>query len=593
MTPKWLTWSRDDAEGYARGVGLDAEVFGAVVASAQGGDRAAKIRLSAELLAPIEPSTTAQAEGGGDPAPGPRALEALIEPLRTEITREPQTALSIVPELAALADRVLEAGITPVELRAVREAATELLRDAGVRGAHDLVREALRPAPSPKRDDKVQQGRALDLEDPEPWPESVDGAELLDEVAATFARYLVLPVDGEAVLALWVVHSYALAAAEHTPYLALVSPTKRCGKSTALTLARTLARRPLGADNVSPASIYRVIELHAPTLLIDELDRVAPDSDIWSILNSGHARGGCVLRVVGDVHEPRAFGTFGPKLIAYIRPARSPVPPTVEDRSIRIVLLRQRRSERRARLRSRELEQLAAPIRQRLMRWSSDHIEDLAAARPIVPQELDHRAADGWEPLLAIADAVGGRWPDLARRLAIAYSADRQEDEREAVGVLLLVDLGERIREGTLTPDQHGYAGVEMTRLLHGLADRPWARWGRRDPRPLTEHALARLLRPHGVRSRSYSGRVRRYPPDDLHDAIERVDTPPMTLPTKRHSVIGPNSAPVSDSAVRAGRYDASEASSGGDDGSVRGREPGEDDGDSTPTGWPLDEVDL
>ena len=575
MTSAWLGWSRSEAKAYARDVGLDVETFATVVASAQAGDRAAKIRLSG-MLTPVEPSP--QAEG----AAGPRALEALIEPFRTEIKREKQTALSIVPELAALAGRVLEAGITSVELRAVREAAAELLREAGIRGALDLVREALRPAPSPKREDKVQQGRALDLEDPARWPECVDGADLLDEIAATYARYLVLPEGGESVMSLWTVHTYALAAAEHTPYVALVSPTKRCGKSTALALARTLTRRPLAADNISPAAIYRVIEAHAPTLLIDELDRVSPDSDIWSILNSGHTRGGCVLRVAGDDHEPRAFGTFGPKLISYIRPARSPVPATLEDRSIRIVLLRQRRSERRARLRSRELEQLAAPIRQRLMRWSSDHIEDLAAARPIVPQELDHRAADGWEPLLGIGDAAGGRWPELARRLAIAYSVDRATDERELPGVLLLVDLGELIREGTLTPDGHGYAAAAMTLLLHALPDRPWARWGRRDPRPLTEHALGRLLRPHGVRSRSYSGRVRRYPPDDLHDAIERVDTPPMTLPTKRHSVIGPNSAPVSDSAVRAGRYDASEASSGGDDGCVR--EPGED---------ALDEVDL
>ena len=543
MPSAWLGWSRSEAKAYAASVGLDVETFAAAVAKAQGGDHDAKILMS-ELLTPVQPS--AQAEG----AAGPRALEALIEPLRAEIKREKQTPLAIVPELTAFADRVTAAGLDEVERRAVREAATELLREAGVRAAHDLVREALRPAPSPKRDGKVQ-GRALDLADPIPWAEAVAGAELLDEIAATYARYLVLPEGGESVMSLWTAHTYALDAAEHTPYLALVSPTKRCGKSTALTLARTLARRPLGADNVSPAAVYRVIEAHAPTLLIDELDRVSPDSDIWSILNSGHSRGGCVLRVAGDDHEPRAFGTFAPKLISYIRPARSPVPPTLEDRSIRIVLLRQRRSERRARLRSRELEKIAAPIRQRLMRWAVDHIEDLAAARPIVPQELDDRAADAWEPLLAIADAAGGRWPDLARRLAISYSSDRAEDEREAPGVLLLVDLGELIRTEMLSPDSHGYAAAEIARLLRELPDRPWSRWGRRDPRPITEHALARLLRPHGVRSRSYSGRVRRYPPDDLHAAIERVDTPPMTLPTKRHSVIGPNSAPVSDSAAR------------------------------------------
>ena len=487
---------------------------------------------------------------------------------------------------------MLDAGITPVERRAIREAATDLLREAGIRGAHDMVREALRPAPSLKREDNNVQGRALDLADPEPWPESVDGAELLDVIAATYARYLVLPTGGEAVMALWTIHTYAVHATEHTPYLALVSPTKRCGKTTALVIARTLARRPLAADNVSPAAIYRVIEAHAPTLLIDELDRVSPESDVWSLLNSGHSRAGCVLRTVGDDHETRAFGTYGAKLISYIRPARSPVPDTVEDRSIRITMLRQRRTERRERLRSRELENLAQPIRQRLMRWAEDHSDDLAQATPTVPQALDDRAADGWEPLLAIADAAGDRWPERARRLAVSYSSERAEDEREAPGVLLLVDLGELIKAGTLLPDQHGYAATEMTRVLHALPDRPWARWGRRDPRPLTETALGRLLRPHGVKSRS-SGQARRYPPDDLHAAIERVDTPPLTGLQTRQPVSAPNSAPVSDSTVRAGRVDGLDPSVGGTDGCVRDRVPGEDDDDPSGRRPPTDDVSL
>ena len=132
-------------------------------------------------------------------------------------------------------------------------------------------------------------------------------------------------------------------------------------------------------------------------------------------------------------------------------------------------MLRQRRTERRERLRSRELENLAQPIRQRLMRWAEDHSDDLAQATPTVPQALDDRAADGWEPLLAIADAAGDRWPERARRLAVSYSSERAEDEREAPGVLLLVDLGELIKAGTLLPDQHGYAATEMTRVLHAL----------------------------------------------------------------------------------------------------------------------------
>jgi hypothetical protein len=47
------------------------------------------------------------------------------------------------------------------------------------------------------------QGKALELTDPEPWPEPVDGAELLNNIAAVFRRFIVLPLHAEIVQALW------------------------------------------------------------------------------------------------------------------------------------------------------------------------------------------------------------------------------------------------------------------------------------------------------------------------------------------------------------------------------------------------------
>ncbi len=41
------------------------------------------------------------------------------------------------------------------------------------------------------------------LADPEPWPEPVNGAALLDAIAAAFERYVVLPDGGAETLAMW------------------------------------------------------------------------------------------------------------------------------------------------------------------------------------------------------------------------------------------------------------------------------------------------------------------------------------------------------------------------------------------------------
>ena len=576
MTSAWLGWSRSEAKAYARDVGLDVETFATVVASAQAGDRAAKIRLSGML------TQSPQAEG----AAGPRALEALIEPFRTEIKREKQTALSIVPELAGLAGRVLEAGITSVERRAVREAATELLREAGIRGAHGLVGEALRAGERVSAaHEGVQggvQGRALDIEDPEPWPEGVDGATLLDDLAGLVRRYVIVPAGAADLIALWVAHTYAMDAWEHTGYLAIISATKRCGKTTLLRIIEALVYRALRADHVTAATLFRMVERVSPTLVVDELDRVARDSDVWVVLNTGHMRGGAVPRCTGDDHEPRLFATFCPKVLAYVRGSKTDVPDTTEDRCIRITLLRRGRDEKCEQLRSRALDVMAQPLRRQLVRWAADHAEQLAAARPRVPEALDDRAADAWEPLFVVASVVGGRWSAVADGLAVTYSIERTLEEQDTPGLALLADLRELLDTGDLVPDEHGLAGEEMVRRLRELDGRPWRTWGRSGD-GLTEAGLAYHLRPwarsgqRGPRGR----RVRRYDPATIRDAADRYS--PEQVRETRSPAHTPSNPPVSDSATGDERVS----------GSVRGREPGEDDDDTTPTGWPLDEVDL
>ena len=57
-----------------------------------------------------------------------------------------------------------------------------------------------------------------------------------------------------------------------SPRLAFSSPTKGCGKTTALDVMGQLVLRPLAAANVSPSAIFRVVEACHPTLLIDEAD---------------------------------------------------------------------------------------------------------------------------------------------------------------------------------------------------------------------------------------------------------------------------------------------------------------------------------
>ena len=189
------------------------------------------------------------------------------------------------------------------------------------RAARDLVGtlDAERAKRQPPAEKPEGQGRALALPDPEPWPEPVDGAELLAALRDAIAAYAIMPVASAEAVALWLLHVHALAAFGISPRLAITSPEKRCGKTTLLDVIAKLVPRPLATANVGAAVVFRVIEAASPTLLIDEADTFLGEADeLRGSLNSGHRLGGAVLRCVGDDHEPRAFATFGACAIAMI-----------------------------------------------------------------------------------------------------------------------------------------------------------------------------------------------------------------------------------------------------------------------------------
>jgi hypothetical protein len=403
-------------------------------------------------------------------------------------------------------------------------------------GVEDLLGLAtVAPLTAPNGEDaKAEKGgkpRGLEFEEVEPSREPVDGAAMLDEISSVLERFIVLPAGAARTIALWTAHTYLMDAFEVTPLLALSSPTKRCGKTTALRVLRGLVYRPLPASGISAAAIYRTVEKHQPTLLIDEMDAMKDNEDLRGVLNSGHTRDlAFVIRVTGDGAnmEPRRFSTWCPKVLAHI----GRLPGTLEDRAVRIPMRRKLPGESRERVRRRQLALTLLPLQRKLLRWSQDVLETVAGARPELPDSLDDRALDNWEPLLAIADAAGGDWPVEARKVALALSGERANDEADDnPGVLLLSDLKTLIEAGDVDVI-NGLAAEEVCNALRGLADRPWRSWGKGKDGLQPVH-LARLLRPFGcvpkpIRSGSQSG-IRRYAHASVQDAFGRY-LPPIPI---------------------------------------------------------------
>ena len=68
--------------------------------------------------------------------------------------------------------------------------------------------------------------------------------ELVGEVVTFIKRYVVLTEAQTLVVALWIMHTHCFEAVEQTPYLAITSPVKQCGKSRLLDVISLLSHRP-------------------------------------------------------------------------------------------------------------------------------------------------------------------------------------------------------------------------------------------------------------------------------------------------------------------------------------------------------------
>jgi putative DNA primase/helicase len=295
----------------------------------------------------------------------------------------------------------------------------------------------------------------------------------------------------------------------------------RCGKTTALGVLKRLVCRALQAANISAAAVFRTVEAMQPTLLVDEADTfLGKHDDLRGIINSGHSKDGTVVKVDGDDNEPRIFATFAATAIAAI----GHLPGTIEDRSIIIQMKRKKASERVMRLRgdrAPDLDDLARQCR----RWIADNNIALAATDAEPPAILSDRAADGWRPLICIADRAGGDWPDLARHASIALSA--AVDDEESIRVMLLKDIQtifaargvERLPSEAIVED------------LYEMEDRPWLEYGK-ERKPITKTMLAKLLKPFKITPgniKMKSGSVPKgYHFEQFQDAFERY----LTVPT-------------------------------------------------------------
>ncbi|MCN9244502.1 DUF3631 domain-containing protein [Streptomyces sp. RY43-2] len=355
------------------------------------------------------------------------------------------------------------------------------------------------PEAAPAADDRVLQTAPEDqpAEESVPDQQPTHGSELLDELRAQIAKFVILP-SPEALdaVTLWVAATHLQPAWQHAPRLAVVGPAKRCGKSRLLDVLTETVHEPMLTINTTPAAVFRSITEEPPTLLVDEADTIfgtpkqaEKNEEMRGLLNAGHQRNRYVTRVVGNDHTPHKFATFAMAALAGI----GDLPDTIMDRAVVIRMRRRAEGESVKPFRSRRDTPALHDLRDRIAAWARPLLDEAADLEPEMP--VEDRAADTWEPLVIIADLAAGAWPRRAREACVRMvAAEIEVEEDQPGGARILADIRR------VFVAQREVDSLSTDELLHHLRQNPecpWAEWGRNG---LTARNLADMLRQFDIK---------------------------------------------------------------------------------------------
>jgi hypothetical protein len=226
---------------------------------------------------------------------------------------------------------------------------------------------------------------------------------------------------------------------------------------------------------------------------------------------------------------------------------------------------RRREDEPVQEFRIRQAKPLGEALRIRLVAWAAAARDSLLAHEPEMPEGVNDRAADNWEPLLTLAEVAGGVWTARGRAAAVAVLRAAAEDEG-SLSMKLLADIRDVFdgSAGAFAPLEKLASAALVDRLVQ-LDESPWAELPKTG-RALNQRGLARWLRPYEIRPhvvRIDEHTPRGFERADFEDAWERYlrTTPsesatpatPQQVPQQTPESQSPATTTASPTALRSG----------------------------------------
>lgn len=289
------------------------------------------------------------------------------------------------------------------------------------------------------------------VEDDEP---DITFDEILDVIAAEwFSRYAILPSKAaETFLTLWAAHTFyredsGELAFKVTPRAWLLSRDPGSAKSLVLVLLALVSYK-VSSIEIEPTGpgLKMVIGRERGSAFLDEGDILfgagKRREEVRAILNAGYSRigfGGTVTNGMGG--SPNRVRVFGPVACAALDVIETRTDDHLKALLERGVKIRMRKASKAAVKALPRLEddlvmgtaEEEAEIGRNALEWLAGQTWDQViadpdtakAARLLLPDTLDSRAAQIWNPLARVALAVGGEWPDRCAHAALVLSGGR------------------------------------------------------------------------------------------------------------------------------------------------------------------------
>jgi hypothetical protein len=347
-------------------------------------------------------------------------------------------------------------------------------------------------------------------------PEETD---ILGDLERYIRRYLVLHPSAYLPVAVWILATFLPECFDCFPYLALLSPAKRCGKTRLLEVLEILCARAWRGTAPTHAALFRMMG-RCPTLLLDEIEALKAakntsesQQSILAILNAGHRRGATVPRCAGKDQHLEFFPVYGPKAFAAI----GKLPDTLADRSIIVTMQRRKVDQKIARFLFQGAKGDAVLLVEALARWAQRHNENTRAAYESTGDLawLSDRDADLWMPLFAICSiAAPSRVAELKECATTLAGAKAGDDLDDSLPLHLLSDI-----RAVWPHSGSNVSTATLLELLRNLEESPWMEY------EISSRKLAKWLRPFGPSPRQVrigNVTVKGYQLAELEEAFAR-----------------------------------------------------------------------